>query len=75
MVSADVSARLLGMRLLRVRADVVVMPARFDGSGDAAPHRVASPRRRDGARGTLAAAVQAIESGADDLRQARERMP
>ncbi len=87
-ISADVSARLLGMRLLRVRANVVVAPLRHD-----AVVRQDAPLRHDGVRpvaapaarparlaparadGGLAAATLALAAGADELQLARERMP
>lgn len=74
-IAANVEARVLGLRLLTLRADVVVTPSRLGAlRGDRA--RARRPLTAGGARGGgLALAARAIESGADDLRIARDQMP
>lgn len=80
-VEADVSASLLGLRLLRVRADVVLVPARVEGRSALEGQVVTSrPQASNGAHrvtrgdrtGVLAEATRLVtESGRtlDRLRQ------
>lgn len=73
LVSVDLVARLLGFRLLTLRAEVRVAPAPVEVVRRAAvtqrPARVAVSRP---VGGTLADAAQAIRSGARDLQAARD---
>ncbi len=78
MVEASVVARLLGMRLLKLDATVVLHPAEVS---PVPPQRPGEPRARSragrvlpapGARG-LADAVRSIDEGAALLAEARRR--
>lgn len=77
-IRAVVEARLLGRRLLTLDADVVILPARaprtqtFEGHGYLAQR---SPADRNGSGGGLIEAARALESGAADLRAARQEIP
>ena len=81
-ITAAIDARLLGMRLLNLRAAINVVPAEAGQTVDdpsAAPRRLPD-RHRSGARTRpagdgLAAASRAIEAGAAELRAARDRTP
>ena len=73
--------RVLGVRILTLRATVVLAPADVtarsadrDGpsQADARPHRAAPARRRAGGR-ELAEAVRRIDEGAQLLAEARRR--
>jgi hypothetical protein len=67
LIRASILARLLGIRLLKLDATVVVSPAEA-----AAPHpRSAPPARRGEIGGGLPAAVQRINEGAEILAQTR----
>ncbi len=67
-IKAAVVARLLGIRLLTLRADIAVLPAPPERT-DPGPMR----RSLNGeASGSLAEAARALEAGASDLRAARE---
>ncbi len=75
LISIDLAARLLGIRLLTLRAEVRVAPAPFEVVQDAAPPR---PLRVPNGRpvgGGLADAERAIRSGARDLEVARRSHP
>lgn len=88
-ITAAIDARLLGMRLLNLRAAIDVVPAEASQTADdlsAAPRRLpdrsksSSRRSSSGSRprpagGGLAAASRAIDAGAAELRAARERTP
>lgn len=84
-ITADVDARVLGLHLLALHADVVVTPAQIavavnTARTDASTDGTVPPRRRAAlarlpAGDGLAAATRALESGAGELRRARERMP
>src|SRR6185295_10575455 len=63
-VEASVLARLLGIRLLRLDATVLVVPA--DARSPSSPARV-SQARSDPPRGRLAQAVRSIGEGAELL--------
>ena len=71
LVEASVLARLLGLRLLRLEATVVLVPA--DVSPGRPPVRSARvPRARsDAVGGALARAVRSIDEGAELLADAR----
>ena len=75
-IAAAIEARLLGIRLLSLRAAIDVLPAEAELAA-AAPERA---RRLPARRGTsagrgLAEASRAIAAGAAELRRARELMP
>jgi hypothetical protein len=81
-ISADIEARLLGLRLLTLNADIALAPARLDIVRRAPQENRARGTGAGRARGGggapgrgLAAAARALASGADDLRAARDRMP
>jgi hypothetical protein len=86
-IAASIRARLLGMRLLRLDADVSVLPTspRVRGSarlarGDPPPRAAGLSARVNGSGsarigGDLAAAARLIEEGASELSDAREGMP
>jgi hypothetical protein len=75
-ISADIEARLLGLRLLTLNADIALAPARLDVGRRGRHPGAARARGGAGAPGRgLAAAARALASGADDLRAARDRMP
>ncbi len=85
-IRAAIEARVFGKRLLTLDADITVLPAEERGTRGAAvstprvrelPSGPARPVPRDsnGSVGDLAAAARALESGAADLKAARERMP
>jgi hypothetical protein len=77
LVEASILARLLGMRLLRLEATMVLTPA--DVRTSTGPRRsvprsssAAPPRRSAGPRRGLADAARDIDEGARLLAQARE---
>jgi hypothetical protein len=75
-VTAAIEARLLGIRLLHLRAAIDVLPARAEvdeAPTDRTP--LLSARRRAPAGRALADASRAIDAGAADLRSARELSP
>jgi hypothetical protein len=81
LLEASVFGRVLGVRLLTLRATVVLAPAdvtaaRADhgrpSGGDGRPARLAPARRRAGGR-ELAEAVRRIDEGAELLAEARRR--
>jgi hypothetical protein len=82
-VEASIVARLLGIRLLKLDATVVVVPADVTASSSAphaspglAPARVTLPDRRpDAAGGGLTEAVQRIDEGAAILAELRRTAP
>lgn len=82
---ATVEARLLGLPLLALDADVAMVPAEVDVRGEPEFERNASAQVglhapapnngvSDGGRG-LVDAAKAIEASSDSLRKAREQMP
>jgi hypothetical protein len=83
-IQAAVEARLLGKRLLTLKADITVLPS--TARNEAAPGRsvqgvarpplpsVSSGSRRNGSK-DLASAANLLESGAAELRAARQQMP
>lgn len=89
-IKAAVDARLMGLRLLALAADVAVIPAKLRGSerarigagqgnGQGATERIAARAmaapRTDVKNGGLAEAASALQASSADLRAARERMP
>jgi hypothetical protein len=75
-VTAAIEARLLGIRLLHLRAAIDVLPARAEaGEAPAKRTRPLSVRQRAPAGRALADASRAIDAGAADLRSARELTP
>ncbi|ADB50128.1 hypothetical protein [Conexibacter woesei] len=74
-IAADVEARVLGLRLLTLSADVAVTPSRLAAVGGRRPRVRPRPAAGSARGGGLALAARAIESGADDLRIARDQMP
>jgi hypothetical protein len=75
-VTAAIEARLLGIRLLHLRAAIDVLPAQAKADGAPANRtRPSSARHRAPAGRALADASRAIDAGAADLRSARELSP
>jgi hypothetical protein len=82
LLEASVLGRVLGVRILTLRATVVLAPADVTPASadrdalprraDARPSRPAPPRRRPGGR-ELAEAVRRIDEGAELLAEARRR--
>ena len=80
LLEASVLGRVLGVRILTLRATVVLAPATVTTPADADPparvdgrgSRAAPPRRRAGGR-ELAEAVRRIDEGAELLAEARRR--
>jgi hypothetical protein len=83
-IQAAIEARLLGKRLLTLNAEVTVLPSTtngepapgrsIQGAGRLPPPAFAS---RSGSNGSkdLASAAALLESGAAELRAARQQMP
>ncbi len=76
-IVAAIEARLFRFRLLSLNAVIDVVPAQVErGRADRAPIALRPlPSRRRPAGSDLAAASRAIEAGAEELRNARRRMP
>jgi hypothetical protein len=81
LIKASILARLLGIRLLKLDATVVVVPAQVAAPSSApqdrrpVASRGAAPARPVAIGGGLAAAVRSIDEGAEILAEARRDGP
>lgn len=69
-IQAAIEAKLLGLRLLDLNADIAVLPARTDGRFPR-EHRVPRSIRR----GELLEAARRLDASAAELESARREMP
>jgi hypothetical protein len=75
-ITAAIEARLLGIRLLNLRAAIDVLPAKSEADGAPAKRTRPLPTRHRAPAGrALADASRAIDAGLADLRSARELTP